>query len=107
MEEMNNSLPQEEKNENNITAQADEAPSVPQTLNVQNQSQIIQNTAIKSKPIGSIADIIVMIINYILTGELISALFLSSSFIFTWKTTAVYFLFFITATAYIVTKKKE
>lgn len=107
MEEMNKSLPQEEKSENNITAQADAEPTVPQTFNIQNQSQIIQNTAIKTKPIGSIADIIVMIINYILTGELISTLFLSSSFIFTWRTTVVYFLFFITATAYIVTKKKE
>lgn len=107
MEEMNKPLPQEEKNENNITAQADTEPTVSQTFNVQNQSHIIQNTAIRTKPIGSIADIIVMIINYILTGELISTLFLSSSFIFTWKTTVVYFLFFITATAYIVTKKKE
>lgn len=107
MEEMNNSLPQEEKSENNITAQADAEPTVPETLNAKNQSQIIQNTAIGTKPIGSIADIIVMIINYILTGELVSTLFLSSSFIFTWKTTVVYFLFFITATAYIVTKKKE
>lgn len=59
------------------------------------------------KRTGGIADIIAMIITYILTAELIASLLLSNFLNFTWHTTVVYFLFFITATAYIVSKKKE
>lgn len=72
-----------------------------------NMYQPAQNIQRKVKPTGSVTDIIVMIINYFLTEELISSLFTSNSFNFTWRTTVVYFLFFITATVYIVSRKKE
>ncbi len=71
----------------------------------QNMYHTVQNKRIK--PVGEIADIIVMIINYFLTAELISSLCTSNDGGFTWRTTVVYFLFFITATVYILSKKKE
>lgn len=86
-----------EKNEN-LSAQA-ETNEIPYHTE--------QKPTERKKIIGSLADIIVGLLTFILTGELISSLAMSNNFSFTWKTTVIYFLFFITATAYIVTKKKE
>lgn len=72
----------------------------------QGQFDAMSSLPKKSKIYGGIPDIIAMLLTYILTGELISSLF-SGDNLFSYKTTIIYFLFFITATVYIVTENKE
>lgn len=75
--------------------------------NNQTNTSDMTQTVVKNKKIrGSLADFLMMVANFFLMGELINTLMTGYGY-FTWQTTVIYFLFFITATVYIVSKTKK